>query len=435
MISSWAEQTFRPLRIPAYRLLWISTLFQFQGIMTLEVTRGFLAFELTDSNAALGGLYLAFGVPLLVVMAWAGVLADRVSKRRLLIATQVFLALQAGALAALEFADLTEYWMLLVQSALFGVTAALMAPTRLAITGELVDTAELGNSVVLQQGTIGLARIAGPPLGGALIAVPLVGVGGVFALVAVYFVLSAYFVWKLPRVPIVRTADSDRGGAAPARPSGSFIVELREGFRYVRRRPALITMVLLAYALALTAFPYVVFLPAVVKDVFDRGAFELGLINGAAAVGGVALTLAVGPLAGRPAGWTAYTAICLAFGALLMAFAVTPTYLAALAVAVLLGGAEVGFIALAMALAMTYTHRAYDGRVQSIMLSSFAFFGIIAYPLGLLADQIGIRPMLFMQGVAGVLAVSAVLLNGRRIGARADAHPPELGDVPLSAGG
>ena len=429
MISRWFERTFAPLRIPTYRMLWISTLFQFQGIMTLEVTRGFLAFELTDSNAALGGLFLAFGVPLLMVMVWAGVLADRVSKRRLLIATQVFLALQAGGLAALEFANLTEYWMLLVQSALFGITVALMAPTRLAITGELVDAAQLGNSVVLQQGTIGLARIAGPPLGGALIAVPAIGVGGVFALVAVYFVFSAYFVWKLPRVPTARA------GADPATPSESFIVELREGFRYVRRRPALITMVLLAYALALTAFPYVVFLPAVVKDVFGRGAFELGLINGVAAVGGVAITLAVAPLAGRPAGWTAYTAICLAFGALLMAFAVTPTYLAALAVALLLGGAEIGFIALGMALGMTYTHRAYDGRVQAIMLSSFAFFGIISYPLGLLADEIGIRQMLFVQGVAGVLAVSAVLLNGRRIGARADARPPEVEDVPMSAGG
>ena len=209
--------TFAALELPAYRLLWLVTFFQFLGIMTLFVVRGFLAFELTDSNAALGGLFLAFGVSMFVSMFWAGVYADRVSKRRLLTTMQLFYALQIVVLAVLVLADLIEYWMLFVQALIEGATLAFLGPVRQAIVGDMLDASDVGNGVALQQAALAVARIIGPAAGGALVATTL-GVGWVFMLVALMLAIGAALSWFLPE-------GAQAAGPAPS----SLLSDLIEG--------------------------------------------------------------------------------------------------------------------------------------------------------------------------------------------------------------
>ena len=95
---------------------------------------------------------------------------------------------------------------------------------------------------------------------------------------------------------------------------------------------------------------------------------------------------------------------------------------------VLIGGADMGFIALAMGLGMAYSHRRYDGRGQALIVSSFSLFGIVSLPLGLLGDQIGIRQALVIEGLTGSALVGLVVLYARRVDANADARTPAEGE-------
>jgi predicted MFS family arabinose efflux permease len=160
-----------------------------------------------------------------------------------------------------------------------------------------------------------------------------------------------------------------------------------------------------------------------VKDLYGLGSLELGVMNGAAAAGGVIAAVVIASVADHARAWVLYAAISLAFGALLAAFALAPGYVVALPLMLLLGAAEVGFIALSMGLGMRYAHRDYAGRVQSLILSSFSLLGVAALPLGLLMDGVGIRETLLLEGVAGVAAVFVILVYARRVRAPEDARP------------
>ena len=416
-MSSWQRGAFEPLANPAYRTLWTATLFQFLGLMTIGVVRGFLAFDLTDSNAAVAGLFFAFGVTMFPAMFWAGVVTDRVSRKWVLTASQVVLAAQTLLLGVLVLAGLLEYWMLFAQSLVEGVSVAFLVPSRQAMNGQLLRADGVGRGVVLQQGSMGIARIIGPAVGGALIGTA-IGVGGVFLIVAALYVAAALITMRVPGD--FRSEDTSEA---------SFRENLVAGLRYVRGRPSLFVTVLISYVVAFSAFPYFVFLPGMVLEVFDRDAFELGLINSAAAVGSVAVAVAVAAVVQRPAAWGLFLAISFSFGLLVIAFGLAPTFLVALPVMVLVGGAEMGFIALAMGLGMAYSHRLYDGRVQALIVSSFSLFGIASLPLGLLGDAIGIREALVLQGATGTVLVGLLVLYARRIHADADARVPAEGEA------
>ena len=296
-----------------------------------------------------------------------------------------------------------------------------MAPTRQAMVGDLVEQDDLGNALALQQVSFSAARMVGPAAAGALIAWPAVGVGGVYVMASVLMALAALWVSRLPA-----------GEATPS--GGSPVADLVEGVRYIRSRPSLWILALTAYAAALTVFPYFVFLPAVVKDLFDRGPLELGIANAAAAVGSFTASLVVASLVGRERAWELHAWAAIAFALLLALFALAPAYWVALVVIIGVGAAEVSFFSLNVSLAITYADRAFNGRVQSLLLWSFSLLGLISLPLGLLADAIGIRQMLLAQSLIGVSLFAGLRLYARRIEARADARPPAGADDAAVAG-
>lgn len=415
-MSSWQRGAFEPLANPAYRMLWTVTLLQFLGLMTIGVVRSFLAFDLTDSNAAVAGLLFAFGIAMFPAMFSAGVITDRMSRKTVLAITQLLLAAQTLLLGLLVLAGLLEYWMLLVQALLEGVSVAFLVPSRQGMNGQLLGPHDVGRGVVLQQGSMGVARIIGPAVGGVLIGTA-VGIGGVFLIVAALYLSAGLLTLQIP--------GAFRGDGET---HGSFAQNLAAGLRYVRGRPALFVTVLVSYVVAFSAFPYFVFLPGMVLDVFDRGALELGLINSAAAAGSVVVAVAVAAVVQRPSAWDLFLGVSFVFGLLVAAFGLAPNYPLALAVIVLIGGAEMGFIALAMGLGMAYSHRLYDGRVQALIVSSFSLFGIVSLPLGLLGDQIGIRQTLVIEGLIGSALVALVVLYARRVDATADARTPAEGE-------
>jgi len=413
-VSTWFRETFASLRIPAYRTFSIAVLLNFGALWMAIVSRGFLTFELTDSAAALGAIFLGFGLPMLLLGPIGGVVADRYPRKLIVVISQWSFVVTNTVIAALVIADAVEFWMIFVAAVAEGAGVALGIPARQALIGDLVEEEDLGNAVALQQVSFNAVRIIAPTLAGALIAIDSVGLGGSYALQSVGYAAAALV---MARVPVLRARAPVEHQLSPWR-------SIAEGVGYVRSRPALRTLVLIAYSVELTAFSYFVLTPAVVKDLFDGGSVALGLMTTAIAVGAFGASVVVARIADRESAWSAHIFAAFIFGPILIAFAASPIFAVAAVVGIAVGAAETGFISLNQSLAMRYSHGEFYGRVQSVLMFGFALNGLVGYPAGLAADAFGLRPTLIGLGAISTVLVVIAVTYARRIDARADALTP-----------
>ena len=393
-LSSGFRRTFEALDIPAYRILWFGTLFSFLGMQMQVIARGYLAYDLTGRNTALGGVMIAFGVPQLLLSLHGGVVADRVAKRKVLIAFQTVLALGSGLMALAIALGVVEYWMLIASGVITGASFAFVGPARQAFIGDLVPDHMLGNAVVLQQANMNGTRVIGPAVAGALIATPLIGMAGVYTLTTIGFIITAVTMFRLPA-----------GEPRPRANRGTAMGDTAELFRYVRRNRPLAILLLTSFMVVMLAFPYQGFLASMTAEEFGRGAGGLGALSSLAAVGALLATLTVASLTGHRYAWRMQVGAGIAFGLALIAFGYAPSFTIGLIVIFFLGAFASAFQSLNNSLSMTITDQRYYGRVQSLMNLSWSLFGIISLPLGIVADQIGIRATLALMGAAAVAAI------------------------------
>lgn len=387
------HSTFAALAVRAYRQLWLGNVGSFLAIQMQSIARGWLALELTGSNAGLGGVFLAFGLPMLLLTPIAGVAADRASKRALLLVAQIAMAVSAAALGAAIIADVVAYWMLVAAGAVQGLAFSVLGPTRMAFTGELVGRRLLPNAIVLQQMAMNASKIVGPSLAGALIGVPAVGAGGVYLISTVLLIAAVVSTAALP----------------PGRPDvvsvASPLAEMLEGVRYVRRRRELTLLIATAFVVVMAAFPYIAFLPSIADEVFDTGSAGFGMLSAATAVGAVGVSLLIAKRAGGRRAVQLQTLAGFGFGIGVLALAVSPVFWVALAAAALLGAASSAYQSLNNSIVLDLTDNGYHGRVQALNMLSFSGFGMAALPLGAVADAVGLR-----QTLAGMAAVTTVAM-------------------------
>ena len=162
--------TFRALRNYNYRLFWAGQFVSLTGGWIQRTAMAWLVLDLTGSPIALGVVTMLQFLPISLFAIFGGVLADRFPKRKLLILTQIGIAVQAMVVAALVGSGHIALWHLYVLSVIQGVFVALDNPTRSALVVELVGRDDLGNAVALNSGNFNLSRIIGPAAGGVLIA-------------------------------------------------------------------------------------------------------------------------------------------------------------------------------------------------------------------------------------------------------------------------
>ena len=405
-----ARGTFAALRVPLFRRLWLGAVFSFLSLQMLFMVRGFLAFELTGTNSSLGLMFLGFGITMVLATPFGGVAADRLGKRLVMIAGQTVTALTSGAIAFAIIFDVIAFWMLVVGAVAQGLSFALVGPARVAFTAQLVSRAHLGNGMVLMQMALNGSRIVGPSVAGVLIGVTLIGTEGVYLISAGLMVVSLLLTVMLPAgAPVEDTA---------RRP----LEDIADGLSYVRRERRLMVLMLSAMAAITVGFSYIVFIPSLVGDVYDilgeeSRARSIGGLSTAQALGAVAATVFVAGRADGPRVWLEQARWGLGFGASLILLGSAPVYWAGLAIIVIAGAASSGYQALNNALVMTMADHRYHGRVQSLMLLGFGASGIAAAPLGVLADQIGLRPTLAIMGATIITAVSVFLVAWRHLDA------------------
>ena len=418
-MRSYFFRTFVALESPEYRLLWFGTLFSFMGMQMQIIARGYLAFELTGKNSALGGVMLAFGIPTLLLTLWGGVIADRLPKRRTLVITQFIIALNAGWLGVMILIGGVEYWMLIASSFIQGASFAFNGPARQAFVTDLVGPERVGNAVILQQLSMNGTRVIGPAMAGVFIGIKYIGLEGT------YFMMTAGFL-----IATVTTMMLPAGLPSPRAVQRSPMADLKDGLRYVKSRPSVALLIATTFALTGLAFPFMAFLPSVAKDIYDQGASGLGVMSSVQAIGAVAATVVVATLAAKPAAWRIQPLVAAGFGASLIMLGLSPNFAVALAVMVILGAFSAAFQSLNNALSLTLSAPMFHGRVQSLNMLAWSLFGFAAMPLGILADIIGIQYTLVVMGALAIVAVIVLRFVGIAIHANEDRHVPPEDAIP-----
>lgn len=406
-------ESFASLRIATYRTLFVIGAFGFLATQSQVIARGWLANDLSDSNTGLGGVFMAFGIPMLVATPFAGVAADRYSKRLILVVTFAMLAASSLWIAVAVSFDFVEYWMLLATSAIQALAFSFLVPARMALTGEVVGRDLIPNAIILGQMSINSARVVGPAMAGVFIGVSWIGVAGV------YYVSAA-----LSTMAVVGCSGLPPGRPALGRTTTSVREEFGDGLRYVWRHRPVGLLLIVSFVVVMVGFPFVAFLPRFATEELDVGSAGYGFLAAASAIGAVALSMFIAGRSKGRAAWRIQSVTGVAFGVGLVLMAVAPTYLAAVAAVTWVGAASAGFQAMNNSLVLALSDLEYHGRVQSLMMLSFSGFGMAALPLGVLADAIGLRQTIATMGTIVVLAMGAYLLAAER-------HRQRVGDAAI----
>ncbi len=392
------ERSFASLQNLDYRKLWWAGTFSFMSVQMQFLLRGVLAWDLTERESALGLVYLCFGIALLISTPLGGVAADRLAKRRVLLVSQGAILAAALGMGVVVLTDTVQFWMLLVAALTQGIAFGFYGPTRVAFTSEIVGRDQLGNAITLSMLSMNGTRVIAPALAGALAGILFIGIGGAYIVSATMSLLSFVLLLRCPS-----------GSASRSTSKAKPLAEIMDGVRYVAARPHLRRLVLSSFVIIMFGFNYVAFIPALVKGEFGLGDGWVGVIMSASSIGAVAVAV---PLASRADGagvWRLMVGSGLLFGAAVMALGVSPLFSVSVLVVVFVGAGTTGYQSLSNTIALNMTEDTHQGRVQSLMMLSFAGFGIAAAPLGVLAEAIGLRQAI---GVMGAIALVTVIGYG-----------------------
>ena len=397
----------RSLRSRNFRLFYLGQGASLLGMWVQMVAQSWLMFRLTDSAAAVALVTVAQQGPGFFIGPFAGALADRLPKRRMLVLAQSATAVPTFVLAAITLAGAVLAWHVIVLALCMGIARAFEMPARQAFIPALVPRDDLSNAIGLNSILFNLARLAGPAAGGAMIA--FAGEGWCF--------LANGLSYLCVIAALLRIDVDD----APSRARGdtTILAEVREGLAYVASQPLLWALLGVLATASLAGMPYTVLLPSFAERVLGAGPEIYGLLTSAVGVGAM-LSAVVLAMRRGPEGLSRWVVLCaVTFGLALVAFSQATTLATAVPSLALIGASFMFANTGVNTLLQLAAPDALRGRVMS--LHSTLFLGIL--PLGALiagpfADRVGEAPVLFVGGalvVAGALGFGSILLRSVRV--------------------
>jgi MFS family permease len=400
-LTAAIRHSFNSLEVPNYRRFFIGQLISLSGTWMQTVAAIWVVLSLTDSGVAVGLTTALQFLPMLLIGAWGGLLADRIPKRRLLVTTQALMAIPAAFLFAVTATGIVTPWMVYLAVFAFGSLNAIDNPTRQSFVIEMVGPDRVVNAVSLNSVIVQAARIVGPALAGILIAT--VGVVPCFALNALTFAAMIFALWGM---------DPNRLQAAPVaeREPGA----IRAGLRYVLRTPELLVPLALMALVGTLGFNFQVVLPLLAKFSFDSGAMTYAGLVSAMAVGSIAGALINGHRG--ETGPRLIAAGALAFGVSALLAAAMPSLALEILVLAVLGGAAVTFAATINSTLQLAVSPEMRGRVMALYSVVFLGSTPIGAPLtGWLAQTYDPRVALLLAGISGLSAAWAAHISFARL--------------------
>jgi MFS family permease len=395
MRLSW-KQAVTALKYPNYRLWFWGQIISLFGMWMESTALGFLVFELTRSPAYLGLVGFVTGVPAWMFMLYAGVIADRMPRRTLLMITQTVMMVLAFAIAALTFLHWIQPWHILVMAFLLGTANAFEAPARQSFVLEMVGVEDMTNAIALNSAMFSTAMAVGPMAGGLTYA--FFGPAWCFAINGVSFIAVIVALKRMKLEPFV---------PKPGRTSA--LADLKEGLKHVAAHPLIRTIVGLIGAVSLVGISFVTLLPAWSVNVLHGDARTNGYLQSARGLGALVAALLIASL-----GRFRFRGKLLTFGTFALPVAVAVFSLVrwtplALAIICASGLSHILIFNLSNALVQTHSPNALRGRIMGVY--AFIFFGLA--PLGMLAvgftaEKIGQKATLLAGAGLMLAAATAV---------------------------
>jgi len=392
--------TLRALQYRNYQLFFAGQLISLCGTWMQNLAQAWLVYRLTGSLVLLGGIGFTGQIPLFLLSPIAGIVADRHSRQRVVIATQTASMLLAFVLAALTLTNTVHVWHIFVLSALLGMVNSFDVPARQSFIVEMVGKADLMNAIALNSSMFNASRIVGPAIAGLLIAV--VGEGWCF------FLNGASYIAVIAGLLMMRVE--------PFKPSprqGSPLNNIIEGFRFVIRNPPVHYLLALLGVVSLAGTPFTVLMPAFADRILHGGPKALGWLMGSTGVGALAaaLTLASRRQLAGLGRWAAMAAT--SFGLWLIAFSFSHTFWLSIAILAPVGFSMIIQMGATNTLIQSMVPDHLRGRVMSIYamtMMGMAPFGSLF--VGFVADHLGAPRAV---AIGGAICLTAALIFWTRL--------------------
>ena len=366
------------------------------GTWMQVMAQGWVVAGLTASAFTLGLMNLASGLPMLVLTTWGGLLADRLDKRRILLATQFIQIAIATWIGWLVFRHTVTVWHLIVAGFILGTSAAFEMPSASALVPELVGREQLRSAIAVDRSIFHATRLAGPAIGGILIS--LLGTASAFFANAASFVAMIVALFTLPPRP-TGTAEEEA-----QRQTG-----MHEGWVYVRNDPPTRTMLMLLASITTCISPFfMIMMPLYSRHILKIPASEHGILMGSSGLGAFAgslwlLRIAVPHRVAYMRGSIIAVVLCMA------GLAVAQNLAEAVVAMVLLTSGTSTIFGLANTIVQERAPNAIRGRVSAA--AGMSFFGVLPFSglvMTKIADQVGLRQA--MGGSAVCFGALAALL-------------------------
>jgi MFS family permease len=395
------SDTFRSLRVRNFRLFFGGQLISQVGNWLTLVAQALLILKLTDSGVALGMLAVAQFGPVLVLGPFAGLVADRSDKRKLLLIVQTLAMLQSFCLAALAFSGHPPVLAIYGVALLGGFATAFDNPARRSFVVELVPTEDISNAVSLNSALMTGSRVVGPALAGLLIATA--GFGWCFLLDGLSYVAVLVGLWRIDPAQMRRAEAARRGKG-----------QVREGIRYARSVPELWIPLVMMAVVGTLAFNFQTVMPLFATR--DLGGTDVTFTLLMSALSAGSLVGALATARRRSIGMYTVSLAALAFGAAMALMALAPNQPLAFVVGPLMGLSSISFMTASTAIVQMTSAPSMRGRI--LALQSMVFLGStpIGGPIvGFISQHYGARWSLALGAAACVAAgvFGVVKVRGR----------------------
>lgn len=403
--SSGKVGTFYSFGLRDYRLLWTSNFFGSVGMWIQMTTLGWLVYDLTGKGTLLGAMNGMRAIPLLLLAPLAGVLADRVDRKKVMMASQGIMLLMTLGLAVGLVFDRVGVLHLFAFTLLGGVVQVMLMPVQQTVVFDLVPRHAIPNAVALSASAFNATRVFGPSAAGFLIKA--LGPEGNF------FVQSAAYVGVL--ITLAMIAFPARRAVPEGRPSGSVVRNMKEGFSYVVRTPMTRVLMLMGFIPPLFIIPsFMGLMPIFAKDVFGGGPDTLGFLLSASGVGGLVGALFAASLGRFERRGLVQLGALLSASLSLLGFSFAGSLGAALPFLALAGFTEMVYMATTQTVLQLSVPDQMRGRITSLFMLNMGLMPMASLAVGALSDVFGAPVVVMMtSSIAAGLTIVIFFVSPR----------------------
>lgn len=394
MIKKLANNTFSSLKIRNYRMFYIGQAISTSGTWMQGIAQAWLVLKLTNSGTQLGLVTALQFLPILLFGAYGGLVADRFSKRKILLITQSLFAILAILLGILVFTSLIKIWMVYVFALLFGIVNAIDNPVRRSFVIEMVGKRNIRNAVTLYTSLVNLTRIIGPAIAGILIATTGLALCFILNGISYLAVIVMLFMMNTSELRISKPVKYKKGQIKK---------QIIQGIQYAISKPLIFSTLIIISIIGTLTYEFQVSLPLIAQKTFNGDARTFAALTASIGMGAVIGGLITASWKKRSDYSFSYAALF--FGTAVILASIMPNLTLIMISLVIVGIFSSYFVSLGNHILQSESNSNMRGRVMSFWSMALVGSTAIGGPIiGIVGEYAGPRWCLMLGGIAAIIA-------------------------------